>query len=209
MIILPTIYRPENLRRFIKCYQMTRATLPVYVVFDGAGDSQYQFVSLPAHFRRGTAPPGTAIGNIFNMAFRQFPDEAFYGILADDVLPATLYWDVKLRDACLPDRMTWGFDGGHDETLPRHPFIGGDLVRRLGYLAAPGVKHWYVDNAWRDIAQALDCGVYQPEVQMLHYHYTNGKAQKDRTYLQQPDPRADERAYNIWKEQALPAILKT
>lgn len=208
MIILPTLHRPDNLRRFLKIYKDTGATMPVVVVTEGSDACFFPLEECPRHFWMFTVDDGTRIGDIFNHAFKTFPNEAFYGIIADDVTPETSRWDLLLREACLPDKIAWGFDGGHDETLPRHPFIGGDLVRKLGFLSCPGVKHWYVDNAWKDIAEALDCGVYLPEVRMIHRHPTTGLAQFDRTYKEQPDPRADEATYRRWKEQEFPALME-
>lgn len=199
MIILPTIYRPESLRRFIHHYAASCATLPIYVVFDAANVFQYGDVTLPEHWKRCTVPTGSRLGDIFTLMFQALPNEEFYGMVADDVVPETKEWDLKLRDACQPDKIAWGFDGGKNETLIRHPFIGGDLVRRLGFWSAPGLKHWFIDNAWTDIAQGLNCGVYLPEIRMRHHHYTNGLAQKDRTYESQPNTRADEIAYQMWR----------
>lgn len=199
MIILPTIYRPDNLRRFIRHYQLTQAVLPVHVVFDAVNVFQYREVTLPPHWKRCTVPTGSRLGDIFTLVFREFPHEDFYGMVADDIVPETAQWDITLRDACLPDKIAWGFDGGRNEMLPRHPFIGGALVRRLGFWSAPGLKHWFIDNAWRDIAEELNCGAYLPDVHMRHHHYTNGLAQKDRTYESQPSTQADEIAYQMWR----------
>ena len=208
MIILPTIYRPDSLKRFVTTYNQTGATLPVWVMLDHSNAWHYKDIELPEHFRTIKVSAGARIGDIFNVVFKHYPNEDFYGIIADDVVPETFRWDILLREACLPDRMAWGLDGGHDETLPRHPFIGGDLVRRLGFLSVPGLKHWYVDNAWRDIALGLQCGEYRPEIRMTHRHFTNGKAQKDRTYIEQPDHRADEITYKIWLEKEFPKLME-
>lgn len=208
MIILPTIYRPESLKRFIAAYTHTDASLPVYVVLDAGDAARYDSVAMPPQFKRVRAPAGTRIGDIFNMVFRQFPNEDYYGILSDDVVPETFRWDILLKEACGKDKIAWGYDGIQNELLPCHPFIGGDLVRKLGFLAAPGIKHWYVDNAWKDIAEGLNCGVFMPEIRLKHYHYTNGLAQKDRAYDTQPNPVKDEIAYNMWREKELPMLIK-
>jgi hypothetical protein len=170
--------------------------------------SHYEGLELPKTFKIVKVSTGTRIGDIFNNIFRYYPNEEYYGIMADDVMPETFRWDILLREACLPDKIVWGWDGGHDESLPRHPFIGGDLVRRLGFLSVPGVKHWYVDNGWQDIALGLGCGMYLPEIRMTHQHHTTGRAQNDRTYTQQPDPQADEITYKKWKKENLPLLLE-
>lgn len=208
MIILPSIYRVENVKRFVKCYKDTGATLQVFIVLDMNNADPYLEVQIPSTIRMVKVTTGTRIGDIFNRIFQIYPKEDFYGIMADDVIPSTYRWDILLKEACMPDKIVWGYDGGHDETLPRHPFIGGDLARKLGFLSVPGVKHWYVDNGWRDIAQGLDCGRYMPEIRMKHMHYIYGLAQKDRTYSDQPNVRADEATYNLWKEKDLPGILE-
>lgn len=208
MIILPTLRRPDNLKRFVKAYESTKAALPVYVIFDAADAFRYNEIQTPPHWRRISVPKGTCIGVIFNLVFKAFPKEQFYGIMADDVLPETMGWDWVLRDACKPNRIAWGFDGGNDETLIRHPFIGGDLARRLGFLAAPGIKHWFVDNVWRDIASALNCGAYLPQVRMIHHHYSTGKARMDRTYEEQPSHVADADAYARFMENSFPKLIK-
>lgn len=207
MIILPTKGRPDNLVRFIGAYQKTYAILPVYVVLDASDSFRYDGITFPENWKRVTAPPGTPIGNIFNLVFEACPNEAYYGIMADDVIPETPHWDTLLRQACQPNKIAWGMDGIQNEAIPVHPFIGGELVRELGFLAAPGIRHWFVDNAWKSIAVALDAEMYLPDVKTSHHHYVNGKARLDRTYEEQPDHRADELAYlNFMKYQFDPII---
>lgn len=208
MIILPTIYRPDSLKRFVQAYKDTDGTLPVWVMLDIDNAGPYAGIELPKLWRKVRVSSGVRIGAIFNTVFRHSPNEDFYAILADDVVPETNRWDLVLKEACLPDKISWGFDGGHDETLPRHPFIGGNLVRKMGYISPLGVQHWYVDNAWRDIASALDCGDYRPEVRMTHHHYTAGRSQKDRTYTEQPDNQQDEIVYRMWREQEFPGLIE-
>lgn len=208
MIILPTMYRRANLERFVKSYQQTGASLPVWVILDWNNYGQYAGMSLPDSFKVIRVSSGARVGEIFNNIFRYYPKEDFYGIMADDVVPETYRWDILLKEACSTDKIAWGFDGGHDETLPRHPFIGGDLVRKMGFLCVPGLKHWYVDDGWRDIATGLDCGVYRPEIRMVHHHPTVGLSSQDRTYSEQPDPRTDEIRYRKWHEKELPKLIE-
>ncbi len=195
MIILPTKSRPDSLRRFIHHYRLTGGTLPIWVILDAHDAYCYSAIELPSGWRRISVPAGTPLGGIFDKLFKKYSDEPYYAMVADDVMPQTQGWDVIMATACQPDKIAWGWDGIQNENLPVHPFIGGNLVRNLGWWAAPGMKHWFVDNVWKQIADSLNCGVYLPDVKMTHLHFINGKAQMDRTYEEQPDHKTDQNAY--------------
>lgn len=208
MLILPTLHRPHNLRRFVAAYNATGATLPIHVIFDVKDAYSYDEVETPSHWKRVAAPKDSKLGDIFNLIFKKYPDEPFYGMVADDVVPETHGWDILLRNACMPDKIAWGACGIQNENLPVHPFIGGDLIRKLGWWSAPGLKHWFVDNVWKDLSVSLNCGVYMPEVKMTHLHYLNGRAPNDRTYEEQPDHQRDMEIYLDFKKNRYPWIME-
>ncbi len=208
MLILPTKRRPNNLIRFIHYYYLTKATIPVWVIFDEADAFRYNHVKTPEHWKRLTVAKGTPLGGIFKKIFEKYPNEPFYGMVADDVVPETMEWDRLLLEACMPDKIAWGADGIQDVNLPVHPFIGGDLIRKLGWWSAPDLKHWFVDNVWKDLTVALGNGAYLPDVKMTHFHMVNGKAPNDRTYEDQPAHGVDRAVYIDFLDNKFPAILE-
>lgn len=207
MIILPTKGRPDSIKRFIGCYAKTQASEPMMLVMDEA-DRSYDGIELPAQFSIKRMPPHGGIVECVNAVFREHPDKTYYGIMADDVVPETPRWDVKLKEACLPYGISWGDDSMPDIGLPTHPFLAGDLVRKMGWVVCPSLKHWYADNMVKDIADGLGCGRYLPEVKVPHYHVFNNKAELDDTYMNQPSRERDKEAYLAFRDKELPGLLK-
>lgn len=207
MIILPTKGRAENLRRFIRLYKETSAYLPIWVIFDANDAYRYNEVETPVHWKRISVPSGTPLGGIFDLIFKKYPNEPYYGMLADDVTPETSGWDAIMSELCQPDKIVWGCDSIQNDRLPVHPFIGGDLLRKIGWWAAPRLKHWYVDNVWKNLADALNCGLYLPNVKMTHCHPVNGRAILDRTYREQPNHMADKMAYQKFMDEEFISIV--
>jgi hypothetical protein len=208
MIILPTLRRPHLLQKFIHAYKQTQAILPVHVILDASDAAGYDAVKLPSHWQRVTVPPGKRLGGIYKLVYETFPMEPFYAMIGDDVLPETMHWDVALQENCLPDKIAWGWDGIQNEKLPTHPFIGGDLVRRLGWFAAPGMQQYFVDNVWKHLADALNCGAYLPQVRMRHCHHLSGDRPIDRTDEEAPSMGNDQNAYTKFMHNDFPALIE-
>ncbi|HEX3747593.1 MAG TPA: hypothetical protein VHW09_26845 [Bryobacteraceae bacterium] len=206
MLLLPTMGRPEKARRFIEAYRATGGTLPCWIVLDGADAHRYDGLELPGRWRRIVVAAGTKPGEILNQLFAEHPNDPYYAATADDVVPETPGWDVKLRDACLPDKVAWGYDG--IENMGSHPFIGGDLLRKLGWWVAPGLKRSCIDGVWNIIAAKLGRGVYLPDVRTIHHHHTNQKAAFDATYAARADSPDDVAVFRAFLANGLPAALE-
>lgn len=207
MIILPTLRRPHLLKNFVSAYKQTDATLPIHVVLDSA-DTSYAAVELPSHWKRITVPAGTKLGGIYPLIIKAFPDASFYAMIGDDVVPETMHWDIALKENCLPDKIAWGWDGIQNEKLPTHPFIGGELVRKLGWFAAPGMQQYFVDNIWKHLADVLDCAAYLPNVKMRHCHYTSGDRSRDRTDDEAPNMGNDQLAYTKFMRDDFQKVIE-
>jgi hypothetical protein len=210
MIILPTKNRPQNLKRFIHAYRTTEATEKVCLIIN-ADDLSYLDVSLPPSFfieraEATAARPG--LGLLINEVFNKYPDEEYYALMADDVVPETLHWDRILKDACLRCKgIAWGNDGIAGKRLSTHPFIYGNLVRQLGWICYPKLNHCYIDTCIHLMGKAFG-RKYFKEVKTTHYHPQAGKAALDDVYLNQPDAKVDKL---IWQsdEKYLRKLFKS
>lgn len=210
MILLPTKGRPHLLKRFLDCCVETGVTEKILLIFDGEEDraiyeEEYK-MSFPVDYL--IAPKGTTLNNCFNLAYAQYPDEPYYGLVSDDCTPETPRWDVKLRDACQPDKISWPAEGIHNEKLPGFAFLGGDLVRKMGFIYPPTIKHWFTDNFLNALQLKCGNGDYLPHVMLRHRHMVNGLAEKDETYLSQPDHETDAKAYAAFMKDEFTALAE-
>lgn len=102
-------------------------------------------------------------------------------LMGDDVVFETPGWDVKLRGAlCELNGSSAGNPGGglgvfsfDDGRSPLgeghpHPAMTREVYKRLGYLACPMFRHFYVDTWLVDLAKAAGIFHYLPDMKVLH-----------------------------------------
>lgn len=209
-ILLPTRNRKSNIKRFLECYKSTGAKEPVVLLTDEDDPIDYEKIIKKSGLANISfeSKKRMTIGLRMNDYFYKNRNEEYYALIADDVVPETESWDAKMKAACLPDKLVWASDGLQNENLPTHPFIGGELVRKLGWIAYPGLNHCFVDNVWRDIAYFGKRGVYMPDVKLTHYHWINKKAEKDSTYNEQPSLRLDHIVYEEFREYGINPMIE-
>ncbi len=202
MILLPTKWRPKNLQRFIDRYKATNATEKVVVITE-IDDDSYKDIELPAHWISRKYSGGKGACSHFNKIFAEFPDEEYYGIMADDVVPETPEWDKILKENCLPDKIAYGDDGiDHSKNcnskfFPTHPFIGGDLVRKWGFIVPHWANHFGADQWWFEGGEQ----VVLEHIALPHYHFSNRKAHYDKTYQTRPSSSDEKVKYIKFREE--------
>jgi len=156
------------------------------------------YPKLPQNWRLVMGERAT-LSEIYNRALYMAPLAPWYGILADDIVPETQYWDTTL--AAVADGKYMAVpDGGHDINGAPHFVLGGGLVREIGWIALHGLQRLYIDTVWIDIAKSK--GVFRrvPEVVLKHHHFSNKLALMDKTYRKTPELKAhDKKVYQQWK----------
>ena len=202
MWALPTRSRPENCLRFIKAWHNSQASTPVYVRLDNDDPQLDQLSNLPwpGTFVVHTGPR-QGISRAMNEVFIKHPNEDWYGFLADDLLPQTPYWDLKLIERAGKYNISYPNDQGKDTTLPTHPCIGGDLVRAIGWLGLPVTQHYFIDTVWRFLGEQLGNIHRLDDVIVEHLHYSLNKSDMDQVYIESSEKwKHDKRAYRDWCE---------
>jgi hypothetical protein len=125
-----------------------------------------------------------------------------YGALAsfgDDHMPRTPGWDVRLLNALSGTGIGYGNDLLQGENLPTAPVISSNIVRALGWMCEPSLRHYYVDDVWKTLGVGAGCLVYLPDVVIEHCHPARTGRPQDATYVEaMADWAADEAAYHRW-----------
>lgn len=204
MILLPSRGRPHNLSRFIKHYKLTKATEPVCLILEADEMPLYKCVvaSIPKHWHVMYFEGGNGAGTHINKVFARFPKLEYYGQVADDVVPETPYWDKILKYACQPDYVAYGDDGmDHTRTCgnyyyPTHPFIGGKLARKWGFIVPPDCTHYGGDTWWYQSGNQ----VIVTSVIMAHHHWLNKLAPYDNTYRHAPQGKPEKQIYRKFRK---------
>lgn len=175
---------------------------PGLVLLDRDDSPNYKGMRFPEGWEV-VVGPRTCLSEKLNEGFRKKPQEPWYGILNDDHLPITPGWDVALIEKLKSQPMVWPQDNYADRIST--PVFDGDLVRTLGWVAPPELKHFYIDDVHELIAECLGC-VRLETVMVSHEHVNKGRMPPDRTYLERPNNQHDRAAFFRWCKDTWPQI---
>lgn len=210
---LPTRGRPHNLKRFIDAYKETCGSSKIYVRLDDDDLKLNEYLALeyPNTFEV-VVGPREGLKAAMEEMFHRYPNENWYGLGADDIVPKTIYWDKLLAEEAGLRKIAHADDLGKKKKkyLPTHPVCGGDLVRALGWFGHPATVHFFLDNSWQYIGEGLNCIVLREDIVVEHVHHSMGKAPLDETYKQVNTKMEQDRlAYNTWIQAHGEDILNT
>ncbi len=122
-------------------------------------------------------------GTLNHWANWMAPDYDYICFMGDDHLPITKGWDTKLAEAIGSEAgIAYGNDLLQGENLPTAVVMSTKIIRALGFMSPPALKHLFLDNFWLAIGKALGNATYCPDVIIEHLHFTNGKAAHDERY---------------------------
>lgn len=201
MWLLPSRGRPTSIPRFFKAWRDTEASTPGILCLDEDDAPKYEGVldDLPDTWQVSIKPRFASLGLNTNEYFWQYRQEPWYGLLADDAVPVSKHWDLKLIEAAGNDGLSCCWDGINNGTnLGSSPCIAGNFARRLGWIIYPGLARIYGDNILFELAQKQGVLRYLPDVIVEHWHFSNGKSPMDETY-RKTGAGNDQFIYETWK----------
>lgn len=208
LVIVPTRGRPQNAARLVAAFEETES-LNADLVFV----ADYDDPELPAYHEvaprliiHGGDPGASGMTAPLNWAAGLYADIYDHvGFMGDDHVPRTPGWDAHVLGALAGDepRVVYGNDLLQQEALPTAAFMPTRLVRALGWMAPPVLRHLYVDNFWRDLGDELGGLVYLPQVVIEHVHPAAGKTPMDagyRTVNSEGADAIDRQAWHIFRD---------
>jgi hypothetical protein len=147
------------------------------------------------------------MANALNAAL-PYASPSIYGFIGDDHRFRTVGWDERIAEANaeMGGAIVYGDDLLRGEELPSQVFIDARIVKALGWMALPGAKHLFLDDAWRELGSALGRLRYRPDVVIEHLHPTNGKAQWDDNYRRVNAPSLyahDASVFHRWMNESI------
>lgn len=186
VVIVPSRQRPEAARELAEAFVETcTADTALVVVVDDDDPTREQYgdgVLVGAHTSMVDALNKTAVGFAnLGEGLRPFA----IGFMGDDHRPRTVGWDKRYLDV-LREYGSIGFVFGNDliqrKRLPTQIAMTTDVVRTLGYMSPPELRHLFVDNSWLRWGNGLGRLRYLREVIVEHCHPIAGTNVWDEGY---------------------------
>lgn len=214
LVIVPSRGRVERLREFLSCFEKTRTIkTDVAIALDNDEPQMEGYQKLLADYKSGDwliqfqGPRKTITPWINYIAREEVDNYRAMCVMGDDNVPISTGWDRDLM-AAIEDLGDIGFSYPDDKRrndIPELCVISTKIIKALGWLCQPSLRHFYVDNVWGDLGTGANCIKYCPEVIIEHRHYHVDPTQtRDMTYAQsEVHGGLDSINYQKWREEQM------
>lgn len=180
LVIVPSRNRPESVAEITQCLLDNSLDVDICFGLDDDDTSTYEHVPGVIY----ETNPRLMMNGTLNLIANKYADSyKFLCFMGDDHRPRVHGWDKILSE---PLKVKPGFSYGNDliqrEFLPTAVVVSSEIVKSLGYMAPPILKHLYLDNFWLDLGKAIDSINYFDDVVIEHMHPLLEKSSVDNTY---------------------------
>lgn len=209
--LLPTRRRIPLLQRFFDHAAMMGISTRGFVLVEtkefGELMVDYYNVKLPKGWEY-VATTAEGMGDKLRQIWPSIYDMDWIGWIVDDVIWETPEFDKLMIGALNGKNMVTANDGVRAPFRHVAPVFSGDLLRRVGYLYAPGFWHAYMDDAWEAIGTACDCWDVAMDVKLTHTDaFQTGIA--DETHaMSYSHNEQDKAAFDHWRRHDMDAVVK-
>lgn len=200
MWFLPSYGRPEKFRGLLEAPGGWPERVVVLVNEDDPQREAYNFLTLP--WSVALIPAGSRCADAHRWITKAYGLHLkFYGLLMDDLWPVTPGWWQAMEQAAEDRYVVVANDNRSFPRFRAAGGFGGGLVRAMGSLVPPPLKHNFEDNVWDDIASEFNLLRPLSDVLVEHRHHIYGTAQHDETYLRgSADFALDAEIYAKWSD---------
>ena len=221
VVIVPSRGRPDSISELSTAFADTAydpdTRLVVAVDYDDPDLRRYRDVVVGCRYQ---ATIITVAGGCLSAALNEAaetisgdPTVEAIGFMGDDHRPRTPGWDTSYLAALrqMTAGIVYGDDGLQHETLPTQCAISVSIVRALGWMCPPTLRHLWIDNIWLDLGSAAGCLRYLPNVVVEHMHPYVGKGEMDDGYERVNSTEMinlDRAAYELYVANQLPSDVE-
>ena len=226
MFVLPTYKRPEKLRQFFEIARDLKMSAPGMVVVNGedqraAYDPVFRDL-LPSNWEVAVMQQNVGMVGAINWFFQHRPNLDWYGVMGDDMVPKTEYFDMKCLSLLEPFSMISCMDETADGVwrIAGVNILSGPLVRACGFVYPPCTWHICGDDwlqtmgpalgIWRTATDVvisnsgtLATGVPQDETQQSSFRDFGGQLQQYHRWLAEHGGYVMERVRLLMQTQNL------
>lgn len=180
LLIVPTRGRPEKSLEF---YEEFKKNSTITDLVFGLDDDDVEYPRIDGVLYE--VNPRAMMNGTLNLIANKYADQYEYiAFLGDDHRIRTYGWDAELVNSIkdIKHGIAYGNDLLQGRNLPTAVLLKSSIIKTLGFMAPPAMKHLYLDNFWRDMGIEIRGLFYRDDVIIEHMHPFAGKAQSDHGY---------------------------
>jgi hypothetical protein len=207
LVIVPSRGRPKNQERFLEYFFKNSTISDICFALDTDDESNYPRFDKVIY---EVLEPFMLNEKLNAVSYKYCNSYKFIAFIGDDHLLQTYAWDKTLTDPLLKKvGVSYGNDLYKKEELPTCAVLSSNIIKHLGYMAPPELKHSYIDKFWLDLGTEIGNINYFENVIWEHIHPDNKKTEVDKTYLRGwSTQHQDKENYILYKKNRFEEDLK-
>lgn len=188
--LLPSLSRARELEKFFEAYLKAESSTPVMVLVDKEDPEKDEYTKLTYPEKCFLVfTEKRSMGEKVHEVWEQIKDQDWVGILNDDHRPITAQWDQRVLSQINGTNVVFTNDGETPEKPWNFPkrmcgaiAFSGKILRTLGWMFPPGIKHLYSDEVWGALFGRAQCAQGLGDVCVFHDHAYLKPEKRDDTF---------------------------